>query len=136
MVGLLATAAAACSLWPKEIVEAMNCIRYRGCQGRFVFDEEADLFHGDVLHLADAVTFAGRSLDELRQALADSVEDYLEFCAEKGRQPEKPYSGRFNVRLNPELHQRIASRAAAEGRSLNHWVAEALEREVEGEEKC
>ena len=79
------------------------------------------------MNLADVITFQGRSIDDLKQALADSVEDYLEFCALKGRKPEKPYSGRFNVRIAPELHQRIAQKANADGKSLNHWVAEALD---------
>lgn len=48
------------------------------------------------------ITFQGRSIDELKEAPKDSVEDYLEFCAAKDKQPEKPYSGRFNVRLEPE----------------------------------
>ena len=91
------------------------------------YDPEADIFHGEVINLSDVITFQGRSIDELKQALEDSVEDYLEFCAEKGKKPEKPYSGRFNVRLEPELHQRIAMEAAAAGKSLNGWVAEKLQ---------
>lgn len=104
----------------------MNILHYKGYQGRFEYDPEADIFHGEVMHLADVITFQGRAIDELKQALADSVEDYLEFCALKGRNPEKPYSGRFNVRIAPELHQRIALEAASTGKSLNHWVADAL----------
>ena len=76
----------------------MNILEYKGYHGRFEYDPEADIFHGEVLHLADVITFQGRSIDELRQALADSVEDYLEFCAEQGRAPEKPFSGQFVVR--------------------------------------
>ena len=76
--------------------------------------------------IRDVVHFTGSSIDELKQALADSVEDYLEFCAEQGKEPQRPYSVRFNVRIAPELHRRIASRAAADGKSLNAWVAEAL----------
>lgn len=109
----------------------MNILSYKGYQGRFEYDPEADLFHGEVLHLADVITFQGRSIDEMKQALEDSVEDYLEFCARKGRQPEKPYSGRFNVRLTPEMHRRIASKAAEDGKSLNTWVAEVLHHAVE-----
>lgn len=104
----------------------MNTMTYKGYQGRFEYDPEADLLHGEVLNLSDVVTFQGRSIDELKQALADSVEDYLEFCREQGRPPERPYSGRFNVRIPPELHQRIALQAASHGKSLNHWVADAL----------
>ncbi len=88
----------------------MNMLTYKGYQGRFDYDPEADIFHGEVLHLTDVITFQGRSIDELKQALADSVEDYLEFCAQKGKIPEKSYSGRFNVRIAPEVHQRILSR--------------------------
>ena len=104
----------------------MNMLTYKGYQGRFDYDSEADIFHGEVLHLTDVITFQGRSIDELKQALADSVEDYLEFCAQKGKIPEKSYSGRFNVRIAPEVHQRIALEAARDGISINSWVARVL----------
>jgi len=104
----------------------MSVLTYKGYQGRFEYDQEADIFHGEVINLSDIITFQGRSIDELKEALADSVEDYLEFCALKGKTPEKPYSGRFNVRLDPTVHQRIALEAARHGVSLNHWVAEIL----------
>lgn len=109
----------------------MNIITYKGYSGKFDYDSDADIFHGEVLHLTDVITFQGRSIDELKEALADSVEDYLEFCAQQGKTPEKPYSGRFNVRLSPELHQKIASRAACSGKSINAWMNESLTRIVE-----
>ncbi|THB65260.1 MAG: type II toxin-antitoxin system HicB family antitoxin [Desulfovibrio sp.] len=112
----------------------MNILSYKGYQGRFEYDPDADVFHGEVLHMADVVTFQGRSVDELREALADSVEDYLEFCGQQGKEPDKPYSGRFNVRIAPELHQLIARQAAASGKSLNNWVAEALGKASESQE--
>ena len=108
----------------------MGMKTYEGYHGVFEYDPEADIFHGEVVNLSDVITFQGRSIDELKHALEDSVEDYLEFCAAKGQKPEKPYSGRFNVRLAPELHQRIAVEAAASGKSLNGWVAEALQSAV------
>lgn len=104
----------------------MSIMIYKGYQGRFEYDADADIFHGEVINLADVITFQGRSIDELKEALADSVEDYLNFCAEKGKTPEKPYSGRFNVRIAPEVHQRIAQEAARAGLSLNSWVARTL----------
>ena len=104
----------------------MSILTYKGYQGRFEYDPDADIFHGQVINLSDIITFQGRSIDELKTAIADSVEDYLEFCAEEGKAPEKPYSGRFNVRLDPVVHQRIALKAAHDGVSLNHWVADAL----------
>ena len=108
----------------------MSVLTYKGYHGRFEYDENADIFHGQVMNLTDIITFQGRSIDELKQALTDSVEDYLEFCAEEGKDPEKPYSGRFNVRLNPEVHQRLALEAARSGVSLNNWVAEVLSKSV------
>ncbi len=108
----------------------MSILTYKGYQGSFEYDPEADIFHGDVLHLTDVITFQGRSIDELKAALAESVEVYLEYCAEKGKAPQKPFSGTFNVRLNPELHRRIAVEAAAAGQSLNGWVAEKLQSAV------
>ncbi len=108
----------------------MNILEYKGYQGRFDYDPEADIFHGEVINLADVITFQGRSIDELREALEDSVEDYLDFCNVKGKTPEKPYSGRFNVRIAPEQHQRIAVNAAREGVSLNNWVAKTLSKVI------
>ena len=110
----------------------MNILSYKGYTGRFEYDAEADIFHGEVLHIQDVVTFQGRSIDELKTALADSVEDYLDFCAQEGKQPQRPYSGRFNVRISPELHQRIAQEAAHAGKSLNAWLSDSLSRLVAG----
>lgn len=104
----------------------MNVLTYKGYTGVFTFYPGDNDFHGQVAGITDVVHFTGNSLDELKQALADSVEDYLAFCAEQGKEPQKHYSGRFNVRIKPELHQRIAARAAQDGKSLNAWVAEAL----------
>ena len=109
----------------------MSMITYTGYHGVFEYDPKADIFHGEVINLSDVVTFQGRSIDELKEALKDSVEDYLEFCTAKGKQPEKPYSGRFNVRLEPELHQQIALEAASSGKSLNGRVADALKNAVQ-----
>ena len=109
----------------------MNTLSYKGYQGRFDYDPDADIFHGEVLHLNDVVTFQGRSIDELKQALADSVEDYLLLCTEVGKKPEKPFSGRFNIRISPELHQRIAKEAASAGVSLNSWIINQIEQAVD-----
>ncbi|MDR3353912.1 MAG: type II toxin-antitoxin system HicB family antitoxin [Synergistaceae bacterium] len=58
---------------------------YKGYQGSFEYDPEADIFHGDVLNIADVVTFQGRSIDELKTALAESVDVYLEYCEKRGK---------------------------------------------------
>ena len=106
----------------------MSILIYKGYQGCFEYDPDADLFHGEVLHLTDVVTFQGRSIDELKTALADSIEDYFDLCNAVGKQPQKPFSGRFNVRFTPELHQKAAQTAALEGMSLNSWIVHAVEK--------
>ncbi len=82
-------------------------IEYKGYVGHIEFDDDANIFHGEVINARDVITFQGRSIDELRQALHDSVEAYLKFCAKRGRQPAKPFSGKFIVRLSPEQHRKI-----------------------------
>lgn len=65
-------------------------MEYKGYQGRVNYDEEAKLFYGEVVSLRDVITFQGTSVDELEQAFKDSVDEYLDFCKELGRDPEKP----------------------------------------------
>src|SRR5205807_5512603 len=86
---------------------------YKGYTGAVTtVDKDAGLFHGQVLGIQDVVTFEAKGVPELVKAFRDSVDDYLEFCAERKESPEKPFSGKFVVRLSPELH-RLASEAAA-----------------------
>jgi len=101
-------------------------MNHRGYTAHIEYDDEDGLFHGEVIDLRDVVTFAGRSVDELRQAFHDSVDDYLEFCEERGEDPDRPFSGRLMVRLPPELHRAIYTRARQEGKSLNQFIADRL----------
>ncbi|MCI4680391.1 type II toxin-antitoxin system HicB family antitoxin [Rhodoblastus acidophilus] len=106
----------------------MNTMTYKGYEAVVEYDEGAELFHGEVFNLRDVITFQGQSVAELKQAFADSIEDYLAFCKERGEEPEKPYSGQFVVRLEPPLHRALVSAAKRAGVSLNKWVAATLER--------
>lgn len=90
------------------------------------FDDEAEIFHGEVINTRDVITFQGKSVKELKKAFIDSIEDYLQFCAERGEDPDKPFSGKFNLRLDPELHREAVIAAKEDGLSLNQWVAEAI----------
>ena len=105
-------------------------MEYKGYFAKVEFDDSADTFHGEVINLRDVITFEGETVKELRKAFVDSVEDYLEFCRERGENPEKPYSGKFIVRLAPELHKLIATRALKNGKSINAWVSETLTESV------
>lgn len=109
-------------------------MRYKDYIARVEYDDEAGILHGQVINIPDVITFQGTSVDEIRKAFEESVEDYLAFCAERGEEPNKPYSGNFPVRGNSELHRKIALRAAAEDKSLNTWVVEKLEEAVARDE--
>ena len=103
---------------------------YKGYTGHVEFDDEAGIFHGEVLDLQDVVTFQGKSVDELEQAFKDSIDDYLEFCQERNEEPDRPFSGKLMLRLPPELHRKVYISSRREGKSLNQWIAERLERAV------
>ena len=109
----------------------MTMMHYKGYEAVVEFDEEAEIFHGEVISLRDVITFQGASVAELKTALAESVEDYLAFCKERGEDPEKPFSGQFVVRAEPALHRAMFSAAKRAGQSLNKWVTTTLERAVE-----
>lgn len=99
---------------------------HKGYTGSARFDDEAEIFHGEVTGLRDVVTFQGRTVDELKSAFRDSIDDYLEFCESRGEEPDKPFSGRFLLRVEPTLHRRLAELSAGEGESLNTWIASRL----------
>ena len=101
-------------------------MEYKGYLSRIEFDDEANIFHGEVINIRDVITFQGKSVDELRKAFEDSVEDYLAFCAERGEEPNKPFSGRFTVRLSPEQHRKVILAAEKAGKDIEVWVEEAL----------
>jgi predicted HicB family RNase H-like nuclease len=101
-------------------------MEYKGYLGKFELDEEADLFAGQVVGLRDVITFQGKTPAELVKAFRDSVDDYLEFCASRGEKPDKPFSGNFIVRTDPEIHRRINAIAEASGQSLNAWVNDRI----------
>ncbi len=101
-------------------------LNYKGYRGRVAFDDEAGLFHGEVLDLKDVITFQGKSVEELEHAFRDSIDDYLAFCQERGEEPDKPFSGRLMLRLPPALHREVYVQARREGKSLNQWIADKL----------
>jgi predicted HicB family RNase H-like nuclease len=106
-------------------------MKYKGYIGHVEYDDEAKIFHGEVVGLKDIITFQGKSVEELEQAFHDSVNDYLSWCKERGEKPEKTFSGTFNLRIPPELHAKLALHAKTVGISLNSYVAQKLSAVVE-----
>ncbi|MYL82349.1 toxin-antitoxin system HicB family antitoxin [Desulfovibrio aerotolerans] len=108
----------------------MNALTHMGYVGIFDYDPGDEAFHGRVMGMRDTIHFCGKSIDDLKKSLAVGVEDYLALCAEDGVQPEKPYSGKIGLRLNADLHRLAATVAKAEGKSLNTWIMETIERQA------
>ena len=88
--------------------------------------EEDGCLFGRIAWIRYIISFEGESLAEIRQALEESVDDYLEHCAATGKEPNKPYSGKFVLRIDPSLHARLAVRAQAHGKSLNQYATDVL----------
>lgn len=101
-------------------------LKYKGYHGKVELDEEAGLLHGEIVDLNDVVTFQGRTVEEIQIAFKDSVDDYLEFCAERGEEPDKPFSGKLMLRLPKEVHRNVYLKAKKEGKSLNEYITNKL----------
>lgn len=102
-------------------------MEYKGYIGKVEVDDEAGILYGEVINIRDVITFEGQSVDDVQTAFHESVDDYLAFCAERGENPEKPFSGKFVVRLPAELHRKAYIQAKLADKSLNGWVTEVLQ---------
>lgn len=106
-------------------------MEHKGYIGHVEFDDEAEIFHGEVINTRDVITFQGKSVEEIKLAFRDSVEDYLSYCAKLGQEPEKPFTGKFMLRIPPDLHRKIYVAAKQSGESINAWIKEQLTHSVE-----
>ena len=101
-------------------------LKYKGYTGLVEIDFDSKLLCGRVIDIKDVVTFQGVTLDEVQQTFQDSIDDYLEFCAELEIEPDKPFSGKLPFRTSPEHHRKIYLAASQAGKSINAWMDEVL----------
>jgi predicted HicB family RNase H-like nuclease len=101
-------------------------MNYKGYSAYVDFDDEAGIFHGEVLDTKDVITFQGSSVTELRKAFKDSIDDYLAFCKARGEEPDKPFSGKFILRIPKELHRKIYIKSIKSGQSINNFITDQL----------
>ena len=106
-------------------------MKYKGYIGATEVDEEAGIIFGRVLGLRDVITFQGETVGEARRSFEESVDFYLKTCADRGEAPEKPFSGKFVVRVEPELHRALARAAEESKQSMNAVVEQALRRQLD-----
>ena len=108
----------------------MNFMKLDGYHAKIEYIEETDQFRGEILGLSGGADFYGSSPDQLRQEFKKSLEVFLEVCKEQGIEPRRQFSGKFNLRISPELHEKLSITAEAQGKSLNMLAQESLQRSV------
>ena len=104
---------------------------YKGYRAAVTFDDEADVFHGEVVNTRDVIAFEGTSVAQIKKEFKFSIDDYLKACEERGRTPIRQFSGKISPRILPEVHRAAATAASMQGKSLNAWISEAVEEAVE-----
>jgi len=106
-------------------------LNHLGYHGSIEPDLQTDELFGQILFINDAIFYQGKTISELKQCFKEALEEYLETCKEIGKQPDKPCSGSFNVRITPELHKMVAIKSRLQEQSLNQGVFSALEEWVQ-----
>ncbi len=105
----------------------MGLLRYKGYTGKIDYSEEEKTFFGKVLGLRrDGIIFEGDSVFEIQKDFEDAIDHYLKHCKESGFEPEKPYNGKFVLRMSPELHGKAAEIAESLGKSMNEFINDAV----------
>ncbi|SHI06662.1 type II toxin-antitoxin system HicB family antitoxin [Marivita hallyeonensis] len=105
-----------------------NTMTYQGYSARVAYDDADQIFIGHIAGIRDRIGFHADTVSDLRDAFHEAVDDYLETCAKVGKEPQKAYSGQVMFRVSPEVHRKAALAAELEGKSLNQWAEEVLER--------
>jgi predicted HicB family RNase H-like nuclease len=106
----------------------MNMMKYNRYIARIEYDEEDRIFVGRLAGIEDIVSFHGATVDELETAFHESVDHYLEVSKRTGRPAQKPYSGNLMLRINPDIHAAVATASQVQGKSINQWATEVLDK--------
>lgn len=104
---------------------------YNGYTAYVEIDPETEMLFGSIIDIQDVITFTAKTVDEIIQEFHRSVDDYLKFCQEQGKTPEKPFSGKLPYRTTPERHRQIFITAKQQNKSINAWMDEVLEKALE-----
>ena len=108
----------------------MNTVTVERYRAKIEYDEEIDLFRGEILGISGSADFHGKNIRELRAEFKKSLQVFLEVCKEKGLEPQRHFSGKFNLRIPPELHEQLAIEAQAQGKIINTLAQEALQERI------
>ena len=108
----------------------MNIMIVDGYKAKIEYDSEHDQFRGEILGLNGGADFYGTSPKQLRKEFKRSLQTFLEVCEEKGISPHKEYSGKFNLRITPSLHKKVAENATAQSKSINQFVSDLISESI------
>ena len=106
----------------------MNAMHYKNYSAQIGYDDEDDVFVGRIAGIADTITFHASNVKALRAAFHEAVDDYVATCARIGKSPQKAFSGKLMLRVDPAVHANAAMAAELAGKSLNQWSEEVLDK--------
>jgi predicted HicB family RNase H-like nuclease len=109
----------------------MNNLKYKSYNGTIEASIEDDCLHGQILFIADIITYEGNTVDEIKASFKEAVDHYLAYCKETGKPANKPYSGTFNVRVGQDLHKKAVEVAYHRKITLNDFVAQSIKKAIE-----
>ncbi|TDI71835.1 MAG: type II toxin-antitoxin system HicB family antitoxin [Bacteroidetes bacterium] len=109
-----------------------NILKHGDFMASIHFDSSTELLYGKVEGIDDSLTFEGNSVDELKIAFTEAIEDYIDICSKIGKNPHRSYKGSFNIRIKSGLHKKAAFRSVELGISLNQLVEKAISNFIEG----
>ena len=107
-----------------------NTLQYKGYSVNIEYSAEDKVLYGKIDGIGDLVTFESENVDGIEGAFHNAADDYLAFCEQVGKVPEKTYKCTFNVRIDPSLHRAIATLAMRNGTTLNQAVEQAISQYV------
>lgn len=109
-------------------------LKYRNFEGSIEASLEDGCLYGRILFIQDRVIYEGETVSGLEKCFRESVDDYLETCEEVGKDPDRPCSGQFQVRIPPDMHRDAVRSAYRASISLNHFVQRSIEEKLERQE--
>jgi len=102
-------------------------MQYKGFVGHAEYDDDAEIFHGEVINVNHVITFQGKTVAQLKKAFIESVDVYLDYCKKENIEPARPYSGNLVIRTTPELHRELSILARKNRKSLNAFICDKLQ---------
>ncbi|MDC0980158.1 type II toxin-antitoxin system HicB family antitoxin [Bdellovibrionales bacterium] len=111
----------------------MSMLKYKGFIGKVTYDDDAKILHGEVMGINDVITFQAEDTVSIESEFQASVDDYISFCDEEGKVPEKSVSGETRIRMGEERHLLVSKVAQAKALSMNDWLNEAIDEKIKKE---